>query len=182
MENLPAQIQHRLFVKNMAKYENLLLLTRFSFETTLSEWEFFLAKEDLKYYTESFERVKKEDCLYIIPFSTSNIMNLIRLIKSCTQPILMDHSVFMLVMLIVLFDDPQDSEVTSIREQYWTMLRRSLVKRNICRVEDVQSCMESLRYLVDVQIPLLTDTFAEAYRSIGINMGPGPLFVVCAWA
>ena len=176
MENLPAQIQHRLFVNNMTKYENLLLLTRFSFENTLSEWEFFLAKEDLcyykdRYYTESFGWPKMEDCLYALPFSTSSIMKLISLIKSCTKPILKDHSVFMLMMLIVLFDDLQDTKILSIRDQYWTMLRRSLIKRNICRIEDVQSCMESLRYLVDVQIPLLTETFAEAYRSIGINMG-----------
>ena len=174
MKNLPALIQHQLFVKNMTKYGRLLLITRFSFETALSEWEFFLTKEDIRYCTESLAWVgfvKIEDCLNFLPFSASTIWKLIRLVKSCTQPILKDYSVFMLLVFIVLFDDPQDPQVSSIREQYWTMLRRSLIDRNICRIEDLESCIASLRYLVDVQIPLLTETFAEAYGSIGINMG-----------
>ena len=160
MDRLPVPVQHSLLVKNWPKFEKLLHITKFSFESAESEWQFALPKDDLLQYralAPGLEFVKLEEIWNLFPFEDQAKSTLISLNKSCSKPILQNRTVFMLMTLIVIFDDPQNPLVTSIKKQYWTMLRRTLIESQLCDQVGLESCVENLRFCINLEIPLLLE-------------------------
>ena len=69
---------------------------------------------------------------------------------SCAHPILADPTVFVLMLMITIFNDENKPEIGIIQQQYWTMLRRYLITNNNYNLdlEDavniVQNCLARL--------------------------------------
>ena len=69
---------------------------------------------------------------------------------SCSHPILGDPSVFILMLMLVIFKDTQDPDICNIHEQYRTMLRRHLTRRDDCAMgveflmDTIQNCLRTL--------------------------------------
>ena len=68
------------------------------------------------------------DVLKAAPIAEFLKTQLLNLILSCSHSSLAEPTVFMLMVMIVMFDDPHNIEAKAIRDQYWTMLRRRLSK------------------------------------------------------
>ena len=47
----------------------------------------------------------------------------------CSHPVLKDPVVFMLMVMIVIFKDPENVEANHISNQYWTMMTRWIARR-----------------------------------------------------
>ena len=69
-----------------------------------------------------------KDVLKAAPIPESLKIRLFNLITSCSHPLLKDPTVFMLLAMIVMFNDPANVEAKHISDQYWTMLRRWITK------------------------------------------------------
>ena len=47
-----------------------------------------------------------------------------------------DHTVFMLMIIVILFRSPTQASAQNISDQYWTLLRRTLTKIGKERAEE----------------------------------------------
>ena len=72
------------------------------------------------------------------------------LMASFSHSSMKDRTVFMLLVIITLFQDPMNVEVKHISDQYWTMLRRWLT-RMVVEKEEMGERMD----LVDSILPML---------------------------
>ena len=58
------------------------------------------------------------------------------MIESCSHPCMKDHTVFMLMIIVILFRSPTHASAQNVSNQYWTLLRRTLTKIGKERAED----------------------------------------------
>ena len=75
---------------------------------------------------------------------------LFNLMASFSHSSMKDRTVFMLLVIITLFQDPMNVEVKHISDQYWTMLRRWLT-RMVVEKEEKGEWMDP----VDSILPLM---------------------------
>ena len=62
-------------------------------------------------------------------------MQMFNMLESCSHPLMKDHTVFMLMLIIILFSNPTHPSAQNTCEQYWTMLRRWLIRTREERAE-----------------------------------------------
>ena len=94
--------------------------------------------------------MKINEILKYVPFPDIVKKTLYNLMLSCAHPILGDTSVFLIMLMLVVFKGNDDPLVIKINEQYWTMLRRLLTKRTKhrweveCLLSSINNCMNTL--------------------------------------
>ena len=84
-------------------------------------------------------------------------MTLGKLMLSVSYPILGDISVYILLVLLVIFCDEGDPDISNIQEQYMTMLMRYLAKRR-------DTCMNVPYYMGIIKnclntLPIMAQSF-----------------------
>ena len=172
MESLPAPTQYSLLVRNIHKFDILVTIALFSLDSAEAEMSFLLSENDLTLFmgkAAGSSWLTSEQKINLLGFPTPVKQKLIRLTKSCAHPILKDRTVFVLLVLIVLFNDTDDQTVTMIRAQYWTMLRRILLQKKFCGQDELESCLAGFQCCLYMLIPQLVECWAEAYGSFGIK-------------
>merc|ERR1712106_685798 len=75
------------------------------------------------------------DMLEVLPFPGFLKMQMFNMLESCSHPLMKDHTVFMLLLIIILFNNPTHPSAQYTCEQYWTMLRRWLTRTSEKRAE-----------------------------------------------
>ena len=168
---LTSSAQHSLLVKNAPKISRLLDITRTSLNNGESEWQFLLSKANHRHFNgkhPSAEFVIWNEIGTVLPWPAPMTKTITMMTMSSSRPLLTNRTVFMLMVLIMIFDDPRDPNVTAIKEQYWTMLRRNLRARKLCSSSNLEFCLADLRMCSELDIPLLVETWALAYQNIGI--------------
>ena len=75
------------------------------------------------------------DMLQVFPFPWYIKMQMFNMLESCSHPLMKDHTVFMLMVIIILFSNPTHPSAQNTCEQYWTMLRRWLTRIRAERAE-----------------------------------------------
>ena len=88
---------------------------------------------------------------------------LFNLISSISHPTLKDPVVFMLMVLIVVFQDPGNVESNHISAQYWTMLQRWLTMTDDHRIEPVVTIVPALARCIQT-LPVLMVAFGHQCR------------------
>ena len=79
---------------------------------------------------------------------------------SCSHPVLKDPVVFMLMVMIVMFKDPENVEVNHISDQYWTMMTRWLARmvdekrKKGERVDTVEMILPALARCINI-LPIM---------------------------
>ena len=73
--------------------------------------------------------------------------HLINFLKHLTHPVFKDPLVFMILVLIVMFQDPECKVAEGISNQVWTLLSRRLRKMVGDQGECVETTLHLLRYL-----------------------------------
>ena len=98
--------------------------------------------------------MKVDELIMHSPFPDFLKKHILDLLSSCAHPILGDPFVFILMLLLVIFNDPQDPAIIHIHDQYLTMLRRYLARRDDCcmgvefLMNTIQNCLKLLPILM----------------------------------
>ena len=77
----------------------------------------------------TYQRYRARDVFLMAPIPDFLKTKLFNLIRSCAHPTLKDPVVLMLMVLTVVFKDPENMETNHISAQYWTMLQKWLTSR-----------------------------------------------------
>ena len=109
------------------------------------------------YQGQKFKEVLKSG-----PFPEFLKRQLFNILMSCSHTVLKDPVVFMLMVMIVIFKDPENVETNHISEQYWTMMVRWLERR----VEEKRKKSDRVD-TVEMTLPAL----ARCINSLPIMMG-----------
>ena len=105
------------------------------------------------------EGVKIDEILQYSPFPDVVKRTLLNMMHSCAHPILGDPSVFIIMLMLVIFTDVHDPDICSIHDQYWTMLRRHLTRRPDCCME-VEHLLSSIHKCLRI-LPSLAQPFRQ---------------------
>ena len=84
----------------------------------------------------TYQGYRAKDVFQTAPIPNFLKMQLFNLITSCSHPALKHPVVFMLMVLILMFKDPNNVEADHISNQYWTMLQRWLTSMAAEKTDD----------------------------------------------
>ena len=93
-------------------------------------------------------------------------MRLFNLILSCSHSVLKEPTVFILMVMIVMFNDPSNVEAKHTSDQYWTMLRRWLAKmveekgKNGEKMDPVEAILPALARCISI-LPIMMEMEPE---------------------
>ena len=96
------------------------------------------------------EGVKINEILKYVPFPEAVKSTLYNLMVSCTHLILGDKTVFILMIMLVVFKGDEDPLVIRVSDQYWNMLRRYLTRKCGSRwkvnslLDNIKNCLRTL--------------------------------------
>ena len=93
------------------------------------------------------------DVIKMVPIHDFLKTQLFNLIRSCSHPTLKDAVVFMLMVLIVIFQDFGNVEANHISAQYWTTLQRWLASM-VAEKEESRTDDHSIEQ-VETIVPIL---------------------------
>ena len=113
----------------------------------------------------TYQGYRARDVFQTAPIPDFLKMQLFNLIRSCSHPTLKDPVVFMLMVLILIFQDPDNVEANHISTQYWTMLQRWLTsmvaakeesKTDDCSIEQVETIVPVLARCIQI-LPVMLE-------------------------
>ena len=88
--------------------------------------------------------------------------HLINFLQYLTHPMFKDPVVFMILVLIVMFQDPGCKNAQGMSDQFWTMLARRVREMLGDQGECVETTLHLLRYCVD-NLPGMTRLRPELF-------------------
>lgn len=153
LDRLPKSKQFSLLKKNLPEAVVLIKVLGFNIRTWTEEMDFVftnLDNQQFKGQSYGAEGVKIDEILKYSPFPDVVKRTLLNMMHSCAHPILGDPSVFIMMLMLVIFTDAQDPDICSIHDQYWTMLRRHLTRRPDCcmgvdyLLSSIHNCLRTL--------------------------------------
>ena len=124
---------------------------------------------EMKSRDSTYQGYRARDVFQTAPIPDFLKMQLFNLIRSCSHPALKDPVVFMLMVLIVMFKDPDNVEANHISAQYWTMLQRWLTsmvaakeesKTDDCSIEQVETIVPVLARCIQI-LPVILELEPE---------------------
>ena len=127
MESMRTERQFRLLKTNIGRIRSLIQVMSFSLADPEAESSFLFSTED---HGKLGSSRKGEPSLTITQITTwapiAEDQKQMYLMKMMTlsNHLLRDKKIFVLMLMILLFSDESDPEVTSLHKQYWTMLER----------------------------------------------------------
>lgn len=153
LDKLPKSKQFSLLKRNLPEAVVLIKVLGFNMRTWTEEMDFVftnLDNQQFKAQSYGVQGVKIDEILKYSPFPDVVKRSLLNIMHSCAHPILGDPSVFIMMLMLVIFTDAQDPDICSIHDQYWTMLKRHLTRRPDCcmgvdyLLSSINNCLRAL--------------------------------------
>jgi len=153
LDKLPKSKQFSLLKRNLPEAVVLIKVLGFNMRTWTEELDFVftnLDNQQFKGQSYGVEGAKIDEILQYSPFPDVVKRTLLNMMHSCAHPILGDPSVFIIMLMLVIFTDVHDPDICSIHDQYWTMLRRHLTRRPDCcmgvdyLLSSISNCLRAL--------------------------------------
>eukprot|EP00092_Neocalanus_flemingeri_P035597 GFUD01038749.1.p1 GENE.GFUD01038749.1~~GFUD01038749.1.p1 ORF type:complete len:636 (-),score=130.97 GFUD01038749.1:4-1911(-) len=148
MENLTCERQFHLLRKNISSIRILMQVLSYSLNDSDAETRFMFSKKDRKKLGPanlSIKPITITELTKWAPIPSNKKQIFMTRNQSLSSPFLKDKKIFVLMLMILLFEDKSDSHVNNISAQYWTMLKRYLEKRTA--MLDINKAMFALEKL-----------------------------------
>lgn len=160
MNSLNMPTQFSILKANVSEALMLVQVWGFNVQNKEEELDFVFSDRDQEQFKAKLpwdEGVKINEILKYVPFPEAVKRKLYNLMVSCAHPILGDKTVFILMIMLVVFKGDEDPLVSRVSDQYWTMLRRYLTRKSKRRWE-VNSLLDNIRNCLDT-LPLIARPF-----------------------
>jgi len=166
MKSLNISTQFSILRANISNALMLVQVLGFNMKTANEEVEFVFNDNDRQLLSAHAQTqspkiptVKINEILNHVPVPEAVKHTLYSLMEACANPILGDTTVFVLMLMLVIFTGDDEPVVSRLSAQYWTMLRRYLTRKCNNRVT-VESQMVSIRTCLDT-LPLMARPFIQ---------------------
>jgi len=145
LESLSSDRQFHLMRCNMSKIHMLVQVLSYSLKDLDAELSLMFSKNDLnrlRQLSTENQQMTITELTKWAPIPNNQKQMYITRMRNMSNPFLKDKKIFVLMLMILLFEDKSDPSINNISEQYWTMLKRYLNTRT--EILDINNAIGAL--------------------------------------